>query len=137
MAQSSLSRRWFCLGVVLVMATACKAKQRPEDSSAVGRSDVPNTTDAVVYPHGRWRLANFHQRSQTVLWLSHISVRYAKTSYGPDLRPAGWRPDPPAPDRTQGAALALALGAAAELAKNPASFADVARKYSDDVVTKD
>jgi hypothetical protein len=48
-----------------------------------------------------------------------------------------WRPDPPMPNRTDGEALSRALEVAGLAARDPDRFAQLARTYSDDLVTRD
>jgi hypothetical protein len=103
-----------------------------------GRIDPAAALASVGYPMGRWRLAPFDQVNQTVLWVSHIVVMYDGSNAGdPSFRPLDWRPDPPMPKRTDAKALSRALEVADLAARDPSKFADLARTYSDDVVTRD
>jgi hypothetical protein len=93
---------------------------------------------AIGYSPARWRFARFEEINRTVLWVSHIVIMHKRSSPGePSLRPMEWRPDGPMPDRTEGEALSRALKVAELAAKNPEDFAQLARTYSDDVITRD
>lgn len=88
------------------------------------------------YPPARWRLATFEQLGHATVWLGHIAIRH-RDSQVEAFRPPGWRPDSPNPQRSAAAALELALKLRAQLAGAPADFEQLAREYSDDVVSKD
>jgi hypothetical protein len=88
------------------------------------------------YPPARWRLATYEQLSHATVWLGHIAIRHRYSQDG-DLRPPGWQPDSPNPQRSIAEALELAQNLRARLEKAPADFEQLAREHSEDVVTKD
>jgi hypothetical protein len=103
-------------------------------------SDAGSSTASLYrYPKGRWRLAQRHELDQAILWVSHIVIahRNSRPEAEYHFRPLGWRPDPPNPERSEEAALEAAVQLAERLGKTPEDFAAVARRSSDDVVTRD
>jgi hypothetical protein len=75
------------------------------------------------------------ERDNIVLWLSHIVISYSGAIADPVLRPAGWSPDTTS-TRSREQAEALALEVAKQACATPSRFEELARRYSDDVVTK-
>jgi hypothetical protein len=89
------------------------------------------------YPWGRWRLARFDEVNGVVLWVSHIVVFHDRTDFtATRLRPPSWEPDV-RPQRSREQAAAIVERIHAELQRSPASFADIARRHSDDATTRD
>src|SRR5688500_15799659 len=84
--------RGFCAAFLFFTLTAC------DDSSTRGVAlqkrnthEGPSPLTRSHYPRGRWRLAPRTQLSQTILWVSHILIRY-KQAYGVGLRQAPFGP---------------------------------------------
>jgi hypothetical protein len=130
------SRRWLRLPGALVgfalltSSVGCRDKRTHEQS--------PNQKPAIGYERAAWRLVTFQELDRTVLWVSHIVVMHrASQLSGTLLRAPGWTPDPKLPERSEQEALSRALEIAALAAKNPGGFADLAKRYSDDIVTRD
>jgi parvulin-like peptidyl-prolyl isomerase len=72
------------------------------------------------------------------MWISHIVIMHKQSLSGePSLRPMEWRPDGPMPDRTDEEALSRAIMVARMAASDPSAFAQLAKTYSDDRVTRD
>jgi hypothetical protein len=97
----------------------------------------PPTDEAtpVEYPRGRWRLAQ-ERLDHVVLWVSDILIRHDGSDREVPFALA-WNLEPPPPHRTRVEALRLANRVRARAAAMPNTFADLAREYSDDVVTRD
>jgi hypothetical protein len=88
------------------------------------------------YPRARWRLVSFQELNQVALWVSHIVVMHAGSNPAATfLRRPGWSPDPPMPSRSVDEARGRALMIADLAARSPERFEELARLYSDDVVT--
>jgi hypothetical protein len=109
-----------------VPSMASAAWSAPEDAGSVGH----------VYPQARWRMATFDELDRATLWVGHIVIRH-KHSNPEGFRMMDWRPDSPNPDRNVARALTLAEKVASLAAESPDTFEELARKYSEDVVTKD
>jgi parvulin-like peptidyl-prolyl isomerase len=122
------------LAVMLVAISACR-----HDRGATEKTSALSAGMSLVgYPMGRWRLAPFNEVNRTVLWVSHILVMSEASIPGdPSFRPLEWRPDPPMPKRTDAEALARGLKVADLAAEDPSKFGELARTYSDDVITRD
>jgi hypothetical protein len=72
-----------------------------------------------------------------VLWVSHIVITYDGASFaGSRLRNMGWQPDAQ-PTRSEDEAYKLIKHVEEVARANPSSFEELARTYSDDVVTRD
>ena len=70
---------------------------------------------------------------------SHIVICHQHSTPGsvPQLRPPGWKPDAPNPGRGEQEALRIAEDIATQAQRDPDQFATLARRYSDDLVTRD
>jgi len=127
------------------MAVACSGLQacskQAVGNGTGGRGASPSVPEepplmGFRYPAARWRLATFEQLDRATLWVAHIAIRHDHSQV--DLfRPPGWRPDSPSPARSVAQALALAEKIRAQLASVPARFEELARTYSEDVVSRD
>jgi hypothetical protein len=109
-----------------VPSMASAGGSAPEDAGSVGH----------VYPQARWRMATFDELDRATLWVGHIVIRH-KHSNPESFRMMDWRPDSPNPDREVAQALTLAEKLASLAASAPGTFEELARKYSEDIVTKD
>ncbi|MDD9967068.1 MAG: peptidylprolyl isomerase [Myxococcales bacterium] len=87
------------------------------------------------YPKATWRLAP-DRLEEVALRVSHILILHeqSRPEDAGNLRLAGWRPDAPS-TRTRQAARQLALEVARKAHRAPETFANLARKYSEDRVT--
>jgi parvulin-like peptidyl-prolyl isomerase len=83
-------------------------------------------------------LAQANELERTILWVSHIVIAHGESRphMQPELRPQGWHPDPPNPERSVEEARQIADRLAERLARQPEDFAAVAREFSDDVVSR-
>jgi hypothetical protein len=129
------------LGLALCGLSGCG--KRPGGAQANGDAAAAAAATAAQsgpvgfrYPPARWRLATYEQLAHTTVWLGQIAIRH-RYSQSEDLRPPGWRPDSPNPQRSIADALELAQKLRARLEKVPADFEQLAREHSEDVVTKD
>jgi hypothetical protein len=115
-----------------------KLDRAPPAAQGAATSNDGATTVPLFYPRARWRLAQPSELEQVILWVSHIVIthRDSKPEAVPQLRPRGWRPDPPNPDRSVETALETAKSIAERLARRPEDFAAVAREFSDDLLTR-
>ena len=125
--------------LVLCLLQACS--RRTESDKALGsvsssQSPAQSEPAGFQYPPGRWRLALFEELDSTTLWIGHIAIRYDQSSLD-SFRPMSWRPDPPNPKRSVAEALALAEKVAGRAAAAPDTFEQLARQYSEDIVTRD
>jgi hypothetical protein len=117
---------------LLLAASACQ-----RSTAATGpTSRRDGAVHAYRYPRGRWRMARPSDLGQVVLWVDHILIRHAQAEpRAAPLSPGGWLNQEPPPERSRGDAYARALAIAAELRAQPGSFAEVARRRSEDPVT--
>lgn len=90
----------------------------------------------VAYPHARWRLASFDELGRTTIWLRHIAIRH-EGSDARWFRDIEWSPDPEPPKRTAAEALKVAHEVATLSKAAPNDFDGLARRYSEDVVTRE
>ena len=123
---------------------------QPAPDSSPGPFPGPSTAaqDAVVdpasaspapvlpYPRGAWRLADPRALGQVVLWFSQIVIRHADARPEVSFSPAYWLSIIEA-TRTRAQALSLAQQVAAQAARDPASFPELARRYSEDLSSRD
>ncbi len=92
---------------------------------------------AVIYPLGRWHLAPFETLHHVVLWVSHIVILHKRSLLpGGILRPPPWVPEA-APARSSQDAGRLAVEVLDELRSGSLTFDEAARRYSEDVTTRD
>jgi len=89
------------------------------------------------YPPGRWRLASPGALARTMVWASHILIRYRDVRAGTDVpfNLNEWSSLPPPPERSRDEALALARQVQRSAAADPASFARLVAQYSEDAST--
>jgi hypothetical protein len=126
--------------VALVGVAACHKPEPRSDrvqqsgAPASSRSDASASALDAPYPKGRWRFAR-EELADVVLWISHVLIRYDGVDRGAPFALVDWPVLPPAPSRTKDAARKLALELAREAAQNPSSFAELARRHSEDSVT--
>lgn len=115
-----------CAALAAVIGMVTNYYARPETRTA----DV-----STRYPKGAWRFAR-HQLDDVVLTFSHILVLDEESS-GEDtnLRAPGWQPEAKS-KRTREQARARAIEIAMEAHREPAKFAELAKRKSDDEVTK-
>jgi parvulin-like peptidyl-prolyl isomerase len=90
-----------------------------------------------AYAPARWRLANPVELGNVVLWVSHILVRHRDVrNADPAFSMADWHSESPGGDRSRAEALARARDLREQVAKEPARFAEVAMRHSEDVATR-
>jgi hypothetical protein len=125
--------------LALCLPQACSKRagsDKAPGSAPALQSPAQSEPMGFQYPPGRWRLALFEELERTTLWIGHIAIRHEKSRVEV-FRPIQWRPDPPNPKRSVAEALALAERVAAQAATSPGDFEQLARKYSEDIVTRD
>lgn len=88
------------------------------------------------YPTARWRLATWDQLDLATVWVGHIAIRHEQSSPTP-YRLGDWRPDTPPPSRSVTNAFELAEKIEAQLVVAPDKFEQLARKFSEDVLSRD
>jgi hypothetical protein len=126
------------LASAVVLVSSSQVGCKPSGNTRPSPTTVSPQAPAIGYGLGRWRLAPFEEVNRTVLWVSHIIIMSKDSNPAdPSFRPMTWRPDPPMPARSDAEALSRALMVADLAAKDPEHFDELARVYSDDVVTKD
>jgi hypothetical protein len=110
----------------------------PTAVPAPSNSGAPLRRQPLVplYPRAAWRLADRDALAPVVLWFSHIVIRHAESRPTVSFNPAYWSSVSDA-SRTREAALELAQQVAAEAARNPALFPELARQYSEDLPSRD
>ncbi len=98
----------------------------------------PPIQRVLPYPRARWRLASHHELERTVLWFSHILIRYAGVlDPGVSFSLADWHSGYPASRLHRDDALRLAQRVAGEAAEGKVPFADLVAAYSEDITTVD
>jgi hypothetical protein len=128
---------WLCVFGVLLGAAGChethSSSERARPSGKPASSDNHVNLEAP-YPKGRWRLAP-DQLGDVVLWVSHVLVRHDGVGRRTPFELVSWPALPPAPSRTREVARKLALELARRAEQNPSGFAELARRYSEDIAT--
>jgi len=128
----SLLNRRLALALSL-MAAACK-KDAPIPA---GREPAPaaaaETIPVRAYPHARWRLANSSELDHVVLWASQILIRYEGANPDPAFAMADWHSRSSGGQRSRAEALKLARALREQAAKEPARFAELASRHSEEV----
>jgi hypothetical protein len=133
------------MAALVMVGTQCGAETRRSEPTAARAEIAPGAAQpsdrdiatAFTYPPGRWRLAAGETLGKTVLWVSHILIRHEGSSRRVPCTVALWQLDGPRPQRTRAEAFDLAQKLATEAAVDPRHFADLARRYSDDITTRD
>lgn len=131
-----------CGALVAVLASAfaaCKGVPSDATSPAARRSrPAPVHADdlGLSYPPARWRLATLALLDRATLWVGHIAIRH-EASQSEIFRPPNWHPDAPNPRRTVAEAMALAEDVRARAVRAPDTFEQLARAFSEDVVSRD
>lgn len=134
--------------ILMVCATAaCGKRSAPNSGTDPTSAGLPSAASTATegagveglnvfrYPPARWQLASFEELDRVTLWLGHIAIRH-EHSRTESLRAPGWEPDGPNPSRSPEAAVALAQEIHGRLLSSPREFEELARKHSDDPVTK-
>lgn len=88
------------------------------------------------YRGGAWRLANRASLNQVVLWVDHIVIRHATALNEVSFNLAYWY-SVQRSQRTRDEALALARRIVAEAREAKVDFAELARRYSDDLPSRE
>lgn len=135
----------FQIGLRLVLAvtaavalgTGCgRGYSRSQTLASVSPPTEPPPT--ARYPRARWRLASYDELNRTVFWLSHIVITHESSHPEASLlRCESWTPDSISRDRKEREALALATRISDEAREDPSAFERLAKRYSDDSITKD
>jgi hypothetical protein len=126
------------LAVTAVLGVASYKRWSSGTKPAAALAPGPPAEPKLGYMPARWRLATFQEVNRVVMWVSHIVIQHKESLLDdPSLRSPGWSPDPAVIGRTKAEALERALLVADLAAKTPEKFAELAKMYSDDVVTKD
>jgi PPIC-type peptidyl-prolyl cis-trans isomerase-like protein len=118
--------------VVAAMAfqwTESARLHRPERSANAVERQAP-------YPPARWRLATQAELEPSLLWVSHILIRYEGASSGIAFSAPGWHNSLPASHPSRERALAAAETVAGELRLHPEQFASYAERFSEDPPTR-
>lgn len=134
--------------LLMVVAAGCGKRSAPPSESAQAAEPKHSASSKATtktseaegltvfrYPPARWQLASFEELDRVTLWLGHIAIRH-EHSQTESLRAPGWEPDGPNPNRTIEAAVVLAQEIHGQLRRAPEKFETLARKHSDDPVTK-
>ncbi|HEU4577648.1 MAG TPA: peptidylprolyl isomerase [Polyangiaceae bacterium] len=119
--------------IVGVGAYAWAERMRP--SPAQGATALSFRRQAP-YPPARWRLATQEQLEPTLLWVSHILIRYDGVSSDVPFSAPGWHNGLPVSHRSRQQALERAREIAGELRAHPSEFTDYAQRYSEDPPTR-
>lgn len=92
---------------------------------------------ARFHPRGRWRLASPAAFGQAVIWADHLLIRHDRARDEVSFNLAYWYSVPPTPARNREQALVLAREIAAAAARDPDSFAELARRHSEELPSRD
>lgn len=149
MARYWTARAGFLIGIAV---GACRPDHGPRNDDAraaaltaphdAGAAALPGLRRAELmyapHPEAGWRRAPVAQLKCVVLWFSQILIRFsgariATVSF--DL--ADWSSVPPPPTRSRAEALALASHLASLAQREPLRFGEFARRYSEDLTTRD
>jgi hypothetical protein len=122
------------LCILFLLGLLSCSKAPPAAQAGLGNDDQ-QLPALVRYPPGRWRLVPLVQLHDVVIWFSHIVIRHEGSRNAPALDTTGWAGSEQGSERTREEALLLATTLAAKVLASPGSFADLAKRYSDDRVT--
>ena len=89
------------------------------------------------HPPGAWRLANPAELENVVLWVDQILIRHDSSRNEVSFNLGYWSSVAPPPGRSREQALVIAQQVAVEAAKHPSAFAELARRYSEDLQSRD
>ncbi len=110
-------------------------------TSAPPQSAAPAATRPAAfvapYPRATWRLAQDDDLDRVVLWFSQILIRHAGARNEVPFVLGYWSSAPPPATRTREEALALAQQLAEQAAQDPSRFAELARRHSEDLPSRD
>ncbi len=102
-----------------------------------------NASDSVAQPLGKlplgsWRLADPGELDHVVLWLSHILIRHDEATKANEVpfNHGDWMFTQDPPRRSRAEAVDEVAAIAERARRDPDLFADLARQYSEDPVTK-
>jgi parvulin-like peptidyl-prolyl isomerase len=111
---------------------ADRAPAAPEGA----RTAAPLLPLATKYPHAAWRLTTPGSLAPVVLWFSQIVIRHSVVPVEVSFNLAHWS-SVRRVTRSRAEAFALAQRVAAEAAREPSRFAELARRYSEDLPSGD
>jgi parvulin-like peptidyl-prolyl isomerase len=131
----SLINRRFLLAVSLLSA-ACKHDAPMAHGREPAEHSASQLSSVKAYPRARWRLANSGELDHVVLWISQILIRYEGANSDPAFALADWHSPSPGGHRSRAEALNLAHALREQAAKEPAHFAELALRHSEDVATR-
>jgi hypothetical protein len=117
------------------MAIGCDSSPNAAPANPAAAALQSTSQRASRYPPAPWRLLSWAERDAITLWVSHILIAHRESQPDMSLRPLGWAPDKPA-TRSFSEAQGLARRVAREALEHSERFEALARRYSDDSVTR-
>lgn len=97
----------------------------------------PPPAPVISYPPARWRLAHAAELRRSVLWVDHILIRRRDARTRVSFSRTDWYSALPRVERSRDEALELARSLASEAARQPENFGELARRHSEDVVSRE
>ncbi|MEY2932582.1 MAG: peptidyl-prolyl cis-trans isomerase [Pseudomonadota bacterium] len=124
------------------VATAGSPSPAADPSAVTARAAAatPPTEPSHLAPpaRARWRLASSTELESSLLCISQILVRHAQVQQGEvSFKSFSWHAMPPAPERTAAEALHIASRLAEQARAQPDTFAALAQRHSEDIVTRE
>jgi len=143
-ALSGIGRSWI-VGFFLAFVAGCRSQPQSSARGSEAKTAPRTSTTAALpppqlttaYPRARWRLADAETIDRTVLWFSHLLLRHAEARNTVSFSLTYWGSLLPQPTRSRAEAFALAQELAERASADPARFAELARRHSEDLPTKD
>jgi hypothetical protein len=125
------------LGTSLLLGQPNCAREDTRVANGSRAAETPSRDAAprLSYPRGRWRFASFGDLSRTMLWVSHILIRYSEADGRVPFSYHTWWAPPLSSSRSREEALTLAIQIAEEASRDSGHFAQLARRYSEDAAT--
>jgi hypothetical protein len=135
------------LGLCVLLLASCSREPEPVSPhraatlqpapAGQSASSAAQPSFELPYPRASWRLAPASELSDVVLWFSQILIRHADARNEVSFNLAYWSSALPPATRSREQALERARQLAQQAALNPAGFADLARRYSEDLPRRD
>lgn len=116
-------------------AWSCAAERSASERCAHGAPQREPL--AIPYPPGRWRRATAEQLASSMVWAGQIVVAHRDAAPGgAAFHDPSWAPRAENPSRSRAEAFVIAELLAERARLEPSEFAELARRYSDDVPTR-
>jgi len=127
--------------IVCAVCIAC-AQQGPSPGAVASNTTASDSSQVSFgepspYPRGRWRLASPDVLANSMIWASHILIRYDGAAAQVPATGFPWSLAPAAEHHSRLEALEIATEVQAKAASAPERFEELAKQHSEDPTTRD